>query len=216
MKIRHLILTSLVISALAAPAALAQGVGNLGSLPTQFQSPVPIAGWSVDSGNAASPWVPVQISPTGPQWVKTFSAPNGQPFTAFPGQTFTLQELLVIAPPLSWTDWHEHILTPGWDWVQPTVFLANVPPPGLSPPPGLTTVYTPGNLSTGGTVDFYFNPLAPGTLIDIRKTLQYNGPAGAIFNGTLQIAEYPTPEPASLVMLAVGGLLVRRRRAREI
>src|SRR5512138_368925 len=105
MEKRKTILTSLLISSVATCSALAQGVGNLGSLPTQFSSPAPISGWSVDSGNAASPWIPVQISPTGPQWVKTFSAPNGQPFTAVPGQTFSLQELLQIAPTQSWTDW---------------------------------------------------------------------------------------------------------------
>ncbi len=204
-RIRWLAMGS--IGLVASQVALAQGVGNLGSLPTQFPSPVPVVGWSVDSGNAANPWLPVQINPAGPQWIKTFSGPNGQPFTAVPGQTFTLQELLVIAPPLSWTDWHEQILTPGWDWVQPTVFLAN-----FANPPGLTTVHTPGSMTTGGTLDFYFNPLAPGTLLDIRKTLQYNGPPGAIFNGTLQIAQYPTPEPASLGLLALGGLAVARRR----
>jgi hypothetical protein len=191
--------------------AFAQGVGNLGSLPTQFQSPVPITGWSVDSGNASNPWLPVQINTSGPPWIKTFTGPNGQPFTAVPGQTFTLQELLVIAPPQSWTDWHEHILTPGWDWVQPTLFLAN-----FAAPPGLSTVHTPGNASVGGALDFYFNPLAPGTLLDIRKTLQYVGQPGATFTGTIQIAEYPTPEPASLGLMTLGGLLIaRRRRARS-
>jgi hypothetical protein len=201
-----LVVTAVVLG--AATAAFAQGVGNLGSLPTQFTSPAPVIGWSVDSGIATNPWLPVQISPTGPQWVKTFSGPNGQPFTAVPGQTFTLQELLVIAPTQSWTDWHEHILTPGWDWVQPTLFMAN-----FAPPPGLSTVFTPGTPSVGGAVDFYFNPLAPGTLLDIRKTLQYTGTPGVAFNGTIQIAEYPTPEPATLSLLALGGLAVLRRRA---
>lgn len=195
---------------IGANAALGQGVGNLGSLPTQFQSPQPIVGWSVDSGIATNPWVPVQISPTGPQWVKTFTAPNGQPFTAVPGQTFTLQELLVIAPTQSWTDWHEHILTPGWDWVAPTVFMAN-----FATPPGMTTVHTPGTMTTGGALDFYFNPLVPGTLLDIRKTLMYVGQPGVVFTGTLQIAEYPTPEPATLAMLGLGGLAALKRRVRS-
>lgn len=189
--------------------ALGQGVGNLGSLPTQFQSLVPITGWSVDSGNAAYPWVPVQISPTGPQWVKTFTGPNGQPFTAVPGQTFTLQELLEVAPTQSWTDWHEEILTPGWDWLPPSNLLAN-----FVPAPGLTTVYTPGTMTSGGQVDFYFNPIAPGTQVVIRKMLIYVGTPGATFNGTLQIAQYPTPEPTTMGLMALGGAALLRRRRR--
>ncbi|MDM8009129.1 MAG: PEP-CTERM sorting domain-containing protein [Phycisphaerae bacterium] len=194
--------------------SFAQGVGNLGSLPNLFLSPVPITGWSVDSGIPTNPWLPVQIDPTGPQWVKTFTGQNGQPIVAVPGQTFTLQELLVVAPTQSWEDWHEHILTPGWEWVQPTVFFAN-----FAPPPGLNTVVTPGTLTSGGKIDFTFNPLVPGTLIDIRKTLQYVGPAGTVFTGKIEIAEFPTPEPASLGLLMLGGLFVlgrRRRIARSV
>ncbi len=209
MKSRSML--SLLIVAAAALAAsqtaLAQGVGNLGSLPTQFSSPVPIFGWTVDSGNANNPWIPVQIDPNGPSWVKTFSGSNGQPFTAVPGQTFSFQEFLVIAPTQSWTDWHERILTPGWQWIQPTAFLVNG-----TPAPGLTTVITPGGPTAGGVVDFYFNPLAPGTQIIVRKVLEYVGQPGAAFYGTVQIEQYPTPEPASLLTLLGGGLVMLRRR----
>jgi len=202
---------AVAIGLVASQITLAQGVGNLGSLPTQFSSPAPVTGWSVDTGNAANPWLPVQIDPNGPQWVKTFTGPNGGPFTAVPGQTFTLQELLVVAPTQSWTDWHEHILTPGWEWVSPTLFLANFAPPG-----GLNTNITPGNLATGGTIDFTFNPLVPGTLIDIRKTLQYTGVNGTVFTGTIDIAQYPTPEPASLLMFAGGSIALFLRRRRPV
>lgn len=207
MKTSKNLTLSAAVLLVAAPILFAQGVGNLGSLPTLFTSPVPITGWSVDSGNAANPWLPVQIDPNGPQWVKTFTGANGQPITAVPGQTFTLQELLVVAPTQSWEDWHEHILTPGWEWVQPTVFFAN-----FAPPAGLNTVVTPGTPTTGGKIDFTFNPLVPGTLIDIRKTLQYNGPAGTVFTGKIDIAQFPTPEPGSLLMLVGGSLLVLKRR----
>ncbi|HPD31982.1 MAG TPA: PEP-CTERM sorting domain-containing protein [Phycisphaerae bacterium] len=203
----HAFSIAALIIAVGSQMSLAQGVGNLGSLPTLFLSPAPITGWSVDSGNATSPWLPVQIDPNGPQWGKTFTGLNGQPIVAVPGQTFTLQELLVVAPTQSWEDWHEHILTPGWEWVQPTVFLAN-----FAPPPGLNTVVTPATPTSGGKIDFTFNPLVPGTLIDIRKTLKYDDPTGAVFTGKIEIAQFPTPEPATLGLLMLGGLLALRRR----
>jgi hypothetical protein len=196
-----------------APAAFGQGVGNLGSLPTFFWGAgTPLVGWSVDSGNPANPWIPVQLSPTGPQWVKTLvgSTGTGGVVYANPGDTFTLQELLVVAPAQSWTDWHEHILTPEWDWASPTVILAN----GV-PAPGLNTVITPATLTTGGSIDFTFNALAPGTLIDIRKTLKYTGLSGLTFASKVEIAEYPTPEPATLALLGLGGAIALRRQNRR-
>ncbi len=208
MRTRRLIATSLVIAVVAATAAFGQGVGNLGSLPTQFQAPVPIGGWNV--ADATGGPIPVQLDPNGGPWIKNLTGLGGQPFSAVPGQTFFLNESLSIAPSLPWTDWHEQILNPGWDWVAPIAFLANG-----APPAGLSGVHTPGNSTVGGSVDFYFNPLAVGTKIDIRKTLIYNGINGAVFTGTLQIAEFPTPEPASLGMLALGGIALLRRHRRK-
>ncbi|MGQ9650507.1 MAG: hypothetical protein ACUVXJ_10390 [Phycisphaerae bacterium] len=126
--------------------------------------------------------MPVQIDPNGPQWGETFTGLNGQPIVAATGQTFALQELLVVAPTQSWEEWHEHILTPGWEWVQPTVFLAN-----FATPAGLNTVVTPGTPTRVGKIDFTFNPLILGTLIDIRKTLQYVDPTGAVFTGKIEM-----------------------------
>ncbi len=204
------VVTSLMLVTWTASAVFGQGVGNLGSLPTQFSSPAPITGWSVDSGIPTNPWLPVQFDPNGPQWVKTFTGSNGQPIVAVPGQTFTLQELLVVAPTLSWSDWHEHIITPGWDWVAPTALFANGVPAG-----GLTTVITPGSMTAGGSIDFTFNPLVPGTQVIIRKLLQYTSTSGTVFTGKVDIAQYPTPEPASLGLLGLGGLLLMRRRTRS-
>ena len=76
---------------------------------------------------------------------------------------------------------------------------------GGLPAPGLTI--------TGagtGSLSFFFNSLAPGTVIDIRKDLVWNGVFGTSFTGVLPIHEYPTPEPASIGLLSIGGLLALR------
>ena len=182
--------------------ALAQGVGNLPALPIIIPGNAATGGWVVG---------PVEVvrDPNGPKWIKHFTDPNGGPFTAIPGQMFSVIEQLYIAPQLPWSDWHEEILTPGWDWAGPIVMLANG-----SPASGLVITNTPGVAPTGGTLGLDFDPLFPGTQVLIRKQLQYTGTLGTVFVGTVEIAQYPTPEPASLGLLAIGSLLsLRRRRA---
>ncbi len=206
-KAKQLIGWALVVLLLSAGHGYAQGVGNVGALPSVFPIDVGGGGWTIGV-------YPVIRDPNGPAWIKTLTGPNGLPTVAQPGQSFHLIETLIIGPDLGWTDWHEQILSPGWDWVLP-----NPLPPMLygngSPAPGLVTVHTPGNSATGGTIDFYFDELPPGTTVTIRKVLQYNDPTGTPFEGKVVIAEYPTPEPATLGLVGLSGLLlfVRKRSA---
>jgi hypothetical protein len=185
----------------ASSQALAQGVGNLGSLPLLIPQNAP-NGWNI--GGATGP-VPVVRDPNGPPWLKILANPNGAAFPAIPGQTFTLNERLIVAGNLPWADWHEKIVTPFWDWSSTSITVNGAVPAGLN------TTVTPGTAASGGAVDFVFNPIFPGALVDIQKTLTYNGPPGVIFLGTVEVQEFPTPEPASLGLLAIGGLLLRRR-----
>lgn len=189
---------SLILLATGA-SALAQGVGNPGSLPTVFPQNTP-SGWDI------GPYA-VELDPAGPPWSKVLTDPAGGPVTGTVGQTYTLHEQLIIAGTLPWTDWHEHITTIGWEWQQSSTVLANGAPVG-----GFNAIYTPATSATGGMVDFYFNSLAPGTVVDIFKTLQFAGQVGQFNTGTIDIHEFPTPEPASLLMLAGGGLLLLKRR----
>jgi hypothetical protein len=188
------------ISLGAAQMAFAQGVGNLGSLPTQFTTPNPPTGWNVMN---STPWIPVVLDPTGPVWGKNFGGSNPDGSFTYPAGAppLPVQELLQVDPASPpWTDWHEDVLDPAWSWANPFVLVNGNVPPGLT----ITGVGT-------GSLSFFFNSVAPGSTIDIRKDLVWNGVPGTSFTGVLPIHEYPTPEPASIGLLCVGGLLALRR-----
>jgi hypothetical protein len=200
------VLVVAAFSLVAAQIALAQGVGNPGSLPTQFQTGTPANGWLVDSTAGA---IPVILDPLGPAWGKSFTGPNGGPFSYNPfAGPLPVTELLVVAPNSpSWTDWHEEVLDPSgqttWSWANPTMLVNGLPAPGLT-----TSL-------SGNSVSFFFNPIFPGDTVTIRKDLVLNNPnPGQLFTGTLAIHEFPTPEPASMALLGLGSAFMLRRRSR--
>ena len=73
-KLVSLIVVGCILS--TAGSALAQGVGNLSSLPTVFTSPVPLTGWVVSQPTGGP--VPVVLDPTGPAWGKAFHGSQRQ------------------------------------------------------------------------------------------------------------------------------------------
>lgn len=199
----HAALPAAVVLLMAGAGVRAQGVGNLGGLPPT----IPMTGggitWEVGVPNP----LPVVRDPLGPVWKKTLTDQNGGPFTAVSGQTFTLHEVLVISGNEFWSDWHEDIVEPEWSWTGAQIFINN------NIPAGLVINNVPGNAVQGGSISFLFNPVAPGSVVDIFKHLTYHGnPAVPPFTGTLTVNQYPTPEPASLALLASGGLVLMRRR----
>jgi hypothetical protein len=209
LKIRNVVVVA-GLSLVTAQMAMAQGVGNLGSLPTTFPLQTP-GGWTV--GNAAAP-VPVVLDPNGPQWGKSFVGPNGGPFSYAPTSTtnppLNVQEFLQVDPTSpAWTDWHEDVIgidgltgatDPNWIWTNPSILVNG------SPYPATITGAGTSNLS------FLFNPVAPGSTIIIRKQLEYLGTPGQVFFGTLSVHEYPTPEPGSLALLGLASTFILRRR----
>ncbi len=206
MKTKNRIMWVLVASlSLVLPqVSFAQGVGNLGSLPTNFAQVG--GGWNV--GTPLTP-IPVVRDPNGPKWVKHFFDPNGL-LPVFPGQTFGVHESLIIAPNLPWSDWHEEILTKDWSW-SPTIQISVN---GGGPPTNLNIVNIPGSPLQGGILNFYFDSLPVGTQIDIRKQLVYTGTSAGIAIPSIEVAQYPTPEPTTLGLLAIGSLAALRRRRR--
>ena len=161
--------------------------------------------------------IDVILDPDAGPWIKHLRGPAGQIVTADDtGSTapsiFNLVEHLHVGGAIAWTDWHEEILTPGW---YPRVFqvLANG-----APVPGLQVTYTdPDWPRRGGAADLAFPALPPCTNVSISKQLVWEGnpqQQGDRFFGTVNMAQYPTPEPAALSMLGLGwlGLLRKRRR----
>ena len=136
------------------------------------------------------------------------------PFLSNP--VFNLHEHFIVGPGTPWTDWHEQILTPDWAW-GPVMITT----PGTSGPTNLVIH------NSGASVDFTFDPIAPGTNVDIWKEFYYFGTPSQQFlsdflsgNLMIRVAEYPTsvPEPSGLVLLGTGfaALLGRRRLKRVI
>jgi hypothetical protein len=211
MKAQRMFKLSVVMAVgmIASQMALAQGVGNLGSLPTVFSGPNPPVGWNVVS--SAGP-IPVVLDPTGPAWGKSFTGPNGGPFVQPAlGAPLPVKELLVVAGNKPWTDWHEDVIgvdasgapDPGWSWANPSILVNGVTPTGLS----ITGTGT-------NSLSFFFNAVAPGSIVQISKDLVYNGIPGTAFIGTLAVHEYPTPEPATMGLLGLGSVIMLSRRRR--
>lgn len=204
MKTQNMFKWSMVAFTIVAASqmALAQGVGNPGSLPSSFATGTPANGWIVVDPTGTP--IPVSLDPNGPVWAKKFTGPNGGPFN-YPGGSppLAVSEVLQVAPNQPWTDWHEDVLDPNWVWLNPVVYVNSVP---------ILPTFTGIGTSS---LSMFFNPaLNVGDYVTIRKDLAYTGVPGTTFIGTLPIHEYPTPEPASLALLGVGGAVLLRRRHR--
>lgn len=128
------------------------------------------------------------------------------------GEKMELTEEIEIGLNTPWTGWHEVILTADWKWGQVLNF---------SSPDGITGL-NPNVV--GNTAEFAFDALYPGTKINIRKELIYLGNVQDLFPSfggppvpnasKILVQEYPTPEPATMSLLALGALAVLRRRRR--
>jgi hypothetical protein len=213
-----------VVLAIAATATAQITSGPGGPATPVISIPVPqdpLSG-QFNFGSPASP-VPVSYA-TGAGSFEKVLKPNpdqnndgvvdATDFSQFLSTTHTLSEFLQVGPGPSWTDWHENILTPGWDWGNVSIVT-----PGVVGPTNLVIN------QAGPSVDFFFDPLPPGTNVLIRKQLHFSGQPNTTMqadflagNYEIRVAEYPTsvPEPTALplVGLALAGFAMVRLRRR--
>lgn len=189
------------------PAAWGQGVG--GNSPTETthmvqtipQAPEAPTMWETLIGSADAR-IGVELDPLGPTWLKHLQ--RSGPAGSFEPQHFiNIYEHLAVSGQRSWTGWTQQIDVPGFEWrrsgpyVQPTTILANgAVPSGL-------------NIETDGSMlRFTFDPLPPGTHIDITSGLRYGS---TVLPGSFDIQQFPIPEPATLLGFLALVSLIRRR-----
>lgn len=132
-----------------------------------------------------------------------------------------------VSEPVS--DWHEHFITPGFTWVipghseftdlfpdQPSLITKNGEPHPWWHAPDIALL---------GRIDVEFPAIEPGNVLDIHKAILWVGTSDNSVWGdnmlddgtflderTIDVWEYPTPEPASAVLLSLGCLAMLRRR----
>lgn len=174
------------------------------------------SGWTLGDSNQP---IGVILDPNAGPWVKNLWGPGGANVNADDtgyvySSIYWFTEVLHISGTLSWTDWHEAVTTPGWDLGVFSVKLADG-----SNPSGLSVVNLPSDWPThGGGADIYFDALTPCHTLVIQKQLVWIGDPnvqGNLFSGSIQMVQYPTPEPATLSLLALGGLAMLRRKSKQ-
>jgi len=189
-----------ILPAATANAAISIGTGQTETANTTHEYQTDYGQWIV--ADLSDPIVPAPIDITtnssGGYWTQTLTFANGSP-TLTTGDTFDLQELLVYTGGnLTLASWSQQIITPGWEWVNGSIFDSNT-----------SSELTGLNVQTGTDVlNFTFNPLSTGSSLIVAAQLKYTGPGGPASPLTLQTL----PEPASAALGLLGTVFLLRRR----
>lgn len=180
-----------------------------------------LPGWTIADPNG----LPIGITavPDNAPWIKQLLIPpnltNVPPIIPF-STVFTVRELIVVGQPgfpgPAWTDWHEQLIEGPWDWVGGTILSAlGAPLPGLE-----VSLGDPGldpDLGHSPEIWFDFDPIQPGTMIEIVKQIHCHGANGCPSTLPIIIREYPTirvPEPMTPALVGVGLLVAAGLRRR--
>lgn len=200
----------LAVGQAAFGSTVALGPGSETALATWH----PLIWTPVGTGWLVGPRI-VEADPDAGQWLKKLQSPG---WLTGGTDTFYLLEVLRVGPGPAWVGWHEELLTPGWKWGS-GVMLAYEPGNGdpsnfswnLS---GIVDPLARGEIS-GGSIDFIFDALDPGSWVFTLKTIEWIGGAGANWITPLRVAEHPSavPIPAAAFLLGSGilGLVALRR-----
>ncbi len=208
MKTTFVVVVVLASLVAAAPAAWGQGVG--GASPTEttyviqhtYWVPEAPTKWGTHIGSLQDR-IEVELDPAGPFWLKHIQR-DGPPASMWSEHHIFLQEHLVISGGQSWSGWIEQIDAPGFEWRSD--IMPDAPVPGV-----LVNGSSPAGLSIeieGETLRFSFDPLPPGTEIDVTSRLLYTG---TNLVDSFDVRQFATPEPTTLLSLLVLASLTRRR-----
>jgi hypothetical protein len=210
------VLVFTVLGALG-PAALGQGVDpdtsptdtNHVLIPFGSGEGAQAGGWESIIGTPSNP-VFVELDPTGPVWLKHLTTQDAASISYLDG-VVRVEENLLVGGGLSWTGWHTQVDTEGfrsryWIWFPQVGPAFTIVANGSAVPANITM------LDTG--YDVTFPPLQPGTNVTIVQEFVWSDQAMP-FTGTIQMHQYPTPEPATLAFLALAGLFFTRHRLKR-
>lgn len=205
MRITSAVIVSLAALVGAASSARGQGVG--GASPTEtthslygrFQLPEDPLQFETNVG-LPSDRIGVELDSAGPFWLKHMQAAS--PPLILSGDHVFVFEHLVIAGDQSWSGWTQ-VADPDFDWVLNGIFgpVTSIRANGAIPA-GLS-------IETDGPIlRFSFDPLLPGTEIDLTSELRYAGASGL---QSFDLRQSPTPEPATLALTGIAVLIILGR-----
>lgn len=156
-------------------------------------------------GDAVNPF-PIDLDPNGLPWIKSVTDPNGL-ITDPAGELLTMVETILNVGTEPWTDWHEHIFPNAAGLPDSTWFSVKL---SIN---GSTIGFNDMGLGTQDLwLDTFSQPVLPGDIFVIQKEVVVFPVPPPTTGPILRLAEYPTPEPASLGLMGIGSLLVLARR----
>jgi hypothetical protein len=199
-----------MVITIAPPMVSGQGVG--GDSPTNtshvlqhvFYIPEDPINWATTIGTVSAP-VRVSLDPAGPPWVKHLQTENDTPIGERTGPIVGIEENLMVGGSISWTGWHSDLATSGFIWY--------TGPGGTLPPFRLRVNDVPVPVTfaiNGSSLDVSFPPIAPGSTVNIVQ--KFGWPHPIPFIGTIEMHQYPTPEPHSALGAMFLLLVLHRRR----